>query len=132
MNGLFRTATNMARTSRRLLLVVLVGGAVGTMVSGCASLPWAKGGDTGPSGPAAITGQVTDDRGAILADASVRLSGSAVSRRLATDTTGRFTFERIPLGRYVVSASAPGFKGAKQTVQVDKEATVKVDLRLRM
>jgi hypothetical protein len=38
----------------------------------------------------------------------------------------------VPLGRYVVSASAPGFKSAKQTVRVDKETTVKVDLRLPM
>jgi hypothetical protein len=131
MNALFRPATIMARTSHRLLLVVLAGVALIAIVSGCASLPWAKG-DTGPSGPATITGQVTDDRGAILSDATVRLSGPAVRRRVTTNTAGRFTFERVPLGRYVVTASAAGFKNAKQTVQVDKETTMKVDLRLPM
>lgn len=131
MNALLRPATTIARTSHRLLLVVLAGVALITIVSGCASLPWARG-DTGPSGPATVTGQVTDDRGAILSGASVRLSGPAVRRSVTTNSAGRFTFERVPLGSFVVSASAPGFKSAKRTVQVDKETTVKVDLRLPM
>jgi hypothetical protein len=118
------------RTSHRLVALMLMCAALVTFASGCASLPFASH-NSGPAGPATVAGQVTDDHGAILADASVRLSGPA-SRSVRTDTTGRFTFDRIPLGRYVVSASAEGFKSAKQVVEVDKEAAVRVDLRLRM
>jgi hypothetical protein len=98
---------------------------------GCGHLPWASR-DAGVKGPATVTGQVTSDRGAILADAAVTLSGPSVRRQTRTGVTGRFTFEQVPLGRYVVSVSAAGYKSAKQTVTVDKEASVRADLKLRM
>jgi hypothetical protein len=72
------------------------------------------------------------DRGAALADAGVTLSGPSVYRSVRTDVRGRFLFERVPLGTYVVTASAVGYKGAKQHVTVDKEEVVRADLKLKM
>jgi len=118
------------RTSHRFLLTV---GAVALIasLSGCAHLPWAAR-DAGVKGPATVAGRVTSDRGAVLADAAVTLSGPSVRRHTRTDIAGRFSFDQVPLGTYVVSASVAGFKGAKQTVTVDKEAVVRADLKLRM
>jgi hypothetical protein len=115
----------------RLLSAIACTALVAASLTGCAHLPWAQQ-NTGPAGPATITGHVTSDRGAILADAGVTLSGPSVRRTVRTDITGRFTFERVPLGSYVVTAAAAGFKSAKQTVTVDKEATVRADLKLKM
>ncbi len=99
--------------------------------AGCAHLPLVSR-DGGASGPATIAGQVSSDRGAVIADASITLTGPSVRRHTTTDFTGRYKFEQIPLGTYVVSASAPGYKGAKQHVTADKEGAVKADLKLRM
>jgi len=131
--ALFRRSTAISRRSPRFFVLALACVASVTIASGCAILPWASH-DTGPAGLATITGVVTDDRGAILADASVKLSGPSVRRSVRTDIAGRFTFEHVPLGRYVVSAAAVGLKGAKQTVQIDNEweTTVRADLKLKM
>jgi hypothetical protein len=51
---------------------------------------------------------VTSDRGAVLADAGVTLTGPSIYRSVKTDVRGRFSFERVPLGTYVVTASAVG------------------------
>ena len=118
------------RTSR-LLPSLLACAAIFVLVSGCAHLPIVAR-DSGAIGPATVTGQVTSERGAIIADAGVTLTGPAVRRSVRTDFTGRYTFERVPLGNYVVSASAAGYKGAKQPVNVDKEAAARVDFKLGM
>ncbi len=128
MNGvLFR---NSAASFRRSLL--LAGSlALLTILAACAHLPMAArvGGVTGP---ATIAGQVTSDRGAVIVDARVTLSGPSVHRTATTDIAGHFSFERVPIGRYVVSARATGVKGAKQSVTADKEGTVRADMKLRM
>jgi hypothetical protein len=128
--AMFREST-VLRTSRLLLSAIAVVALVAASLTGCAHLPWARQ-DTGPAGPATITGHVTSDRGAILADAGITLSGPSFRRTARTDVAGRFTFERVPLGSYVVSAAAAGYKSAKQTISVDKEATVRADLTLKM
>ncbi len=120
----------LIRMSHRFLLAIGAAALIAS-VFGCAHLPWAAR-DAGVKGPATVTGQVTSDRGAILADAAVTLSGPTVRRETRTNITGRFSFEQVPLGRYELSASAPGYKGTKQTVTVDKETGVRADLKLRM
>lgn len=118
------------RTFHRFALLAGAFALVASLTA-CAHLPLVAR-DAGLTGPAMVTGQVTSDRGAILADADVTLSGPSVHRQARTDIAGRYNFERVPLGRYVVSASVAGFKRAKQTVTVDKEATVRADLKLKM
>jgi len=122
----------MSTLSRRawLFSLVVVSAIALAGVTGCASLPWAKA-NAGPSGPATVTGKVTSDRGAVLAFASVVLHGPSVRRQTTTDVAGRFVIEKVPLGQFTVSVSAPGYKSTKQKVQVDKEGEVQVDVRLK-
>jgi hypothetical protein len=118
------------RPSRSLLFAVGFAALI-VSLSGCAHLPGAVR-DAGVAGPAAVAGQVTSDRGAVIVDASVTLTGPSVKRNVRTDISGRFTIERVPLGSYTLSVNATGFKSHKQTVTVDKEATVRADVKLRM
>lgn len=63
------------------------------------------------TGTARIRGRVVSpDTGSGVRRAQVRLSGQEVGSRLAiTDTEGRFTFDSLPAGRVMVSASKPGY-----------------------
>ena len=128
MNAAVSGALFLVRSPRLFLLTVACVAVVSA--SGCALLPRAH--SPGPAGPAAVAGQITSDRGAILADVAVTLSGPAVYRSARTDIAGRFTFDRVPLGRYVLSASAAGFRKVKEVVTVEKEGAVRVDLKLKM
>lgn len=138
MNRAIFCESAVIRTFRRVLLAT---GAVALIASlaGCAHVPFSVK-DAGVNGPATITGQVSSERGAIIADADVLLAssktsssgGPTVRRQTKTDITGRFTFEQVPLGTYVVTASPTGYKATKQKLTVEKEGTVRTDLKVRM
>ena len=121
--------TTLIRRASRLAAIAAVCGAIAT-VSACASMRHR--GETGASGPATVTGQVTSDRGAVLADVVVALSGPSFHRTTRTDIAGRFTFEHVPLGQYKLSAAATGYKRASEPVVVDKEGAVRAAVKLRM
>jgi len=60
-----------------------------------------------------ITGTVTDPQSAVIPDARVALlSGQAELRTTRTDAQGRYRFEAVQPGTYVVSVSSPGFQQA--------------------
>ncbi len=124
-------AVNTALIGRlsRLATVALVA-AMLACASACASMPFR--GETGAAGPATVTGQVVSDRGAVLADVAVALTGPSFHRTTRTDVSGRYAFEHVPLGQYTLSASATGYKSVKQKVPVDKEAVVQANVKLRM
>ncbi len=123
-------AVNSALVGRASRAAVLAVACIAiAFLSTCASMPFR--GETGASGPATVTGQVTSDRGAILDDVAVTLSGPSFHRTTRTDIAGRFTFDHVPLGQYTLSASAAGYKSAKQKLAVDKEA-VQTNVKLRM
>jgi Carboxypeptidase regulatory-like domain len=137
MNRAIFRESALIRTFRRGLLAA---GVVALLASlaGCAHVPFAIH-DSGVKGPATIAGQVSSERGAIIADAEVLLassrdssSGPTVRRQTKTDVRGRFAFEQVPLGSYVVTASPTGYKATKQKVTVEKEGTVRADLKVRM
>lgn len=121
--------TTLIRRAFRAATLAVACIAIATL-SACASMPFR--GETGASGPATVTGQVTSDRGAILADVAVALSGPSFHRTTRTDIAGRFTFEHVPLGQYTLSAAGEGYKRAKQTVVVDNEGAVRTTVKLRM
>ncbi len=129
MNGPARQSA-LIRASR-LLSSVLACLALLALVSGCAHFNSLTA-DRGPAGPAAVTGAVSSDRGAVVSGAAVRLSGPSFSRHATTDVAGRYTIQGVPLGTYTLMVSAVGYKSAKQKITVDKEAVVHADLKLRM
>src|SRR5262249_34652913 len=65
----------------------------------------------------AITGTVVDATGSLVANADVQIRNSetAAERRTATDASGRFLADLLPVGVYEVRVTAPGFKTASET-----------------
>ena len=64
-----------------------------------------------------INGTVTDTTGAIIQSATVfvRNSDTGNQRSLTTDSAGRFSAPSIPVGTYIVTATAAGFATYKRT-----------------
>jgi protocatechuate 3,4-dioxygenase beta subunit len=55
-----------------------------------------------------LRGQVTDQNGAVIPKAKVRLDGpSGLVKTAATDDRGGYSFTELPPGDYSVTASAP-------------------------
>lgn len=60
-------------------------------------------------GKGAMSGTVVGDNGRPLKGARVSLSGGAMGRTATTDATGAFVFDKLPEGRYNLSASRPRY-----------------------
>jgi protocatechuate 3,4-dioxygenase beta subunit len=60
-------------------------------------------------GKSSISGTVLSENGQPLKGARVSASGSAIGRSVTTDATGAFVFDKLPEGRYTVSASRPRY-----------------------
>jgi len=70
-----------------------------------------------------VTGQVTDQQGAVVPGADVTLIDLATgaTQKTATNDTGRYTFVSVPPGNYNLTVGKPGFRVAKV---VGQNATV--------
>jgi Carboxypeptidase regulatory-like domain len=80
---------------------------------GCAAvLLLATKGNSQIAGTGSIQGTVSDATGSVIPNASVILTDEAthVSRKTASNSAGAYLFPGIPIGRYDLSAAAPGFK----------------------
>lgn len=66
----------------------------------------------------AMTGQVTSDGGEPLTDAKVTAYGPA-RRTIRVDEQGRFRFDRLPVGRYELSAQMRGYERQWHSPAVD-------------
>lgn len=73
-----------------------------------------------------VTGRVTDGAGRGVGFATVRVANVGVGT--GADAEGRYEL-RLPVGRYVLEASAVGYVAARQEVRVERKAVV-VDFRL--
>ena len=71
-----------------------------------------------------VAGRVTDQNSATVAGATVTLRRDSTSfeRTATTDADGSFSFENLPQGEYVLSASAAGFSAADVPVRVSPNA----------
>src|ERR1039457_3899772 len=80
---------------------------------GCAAVRLlATKGNSQIAGTGSIQGTVSDATGSVIPNASVILTDEAthVSRKTASNSAGAYLFPGIPIGRYDLSAAAPGFK----------------------
>jgi hypothetical protein len=68
------------------------------------------------AGTGNIQGTVSDSTGAVVPNASVVLTSEAthVSRRTSSDTAGIYAFPGVPVGKYDLTARAPGFRTYSQ------------------
>jgi hypothetical protein len=92
-------------------------------------LAFSQSGTTG-----AIEGKVTDDQGAPLPGAQVRLSSPDLiggAQTKVTGAEGKFRFVALPRGTYVLEASLAGFSTSKKdNIKVFVGETITVDLAL--
>jgi hypothetical protein len=80
-----------------------------------------------------ISGTVSDQSGAIIAGAIVKLTGvdTGLSRSVQSSSSGQFTFQDLPLGKYSLDVSQSGF----QTVgvrEINVEAGKIYDIPVKM
>jgi hypothetical protein len=64
-----------------------------------------------------ISGTITDNSGAAVANASVTATNidTHVARKALTDTAGFYVVPNLPVGQYDVAVEAPGFRKAQKT-----------------
>lgn len=78
-----------------------------------------------------ISGIVSDPQGAPVAGATVHLLAGTYSRETTTDGAGRFRFSESTRGIYTLLATARGFSGTAERIEVqDGAATVELRLSL--
>ena len=70
-------------------------------------------------GSGRVIGTVTDEKGAVVAGATVTVTNvdTKISRNTTTDTNGNFEFILLRIGRYQVTTEQSGFKKAVSEVQ---------------
>lgn len=69
----------------------------------------------------AITGTVTDETGAVVANATVKIvdmGTNVLARTLKTSSAGVYDAEELPVGTYQIEVEAPGFQRAVQSGNV--------------
>lgn len=81
----------------------------------------------------AVTGIVKDGQGAVVADASLSLldAGQAIVGSGRSDAQGRFRFESVPTGRYVLRVNSPGFAESRMALDV-RPGGVLQDLQVKL
>src|SRR5437867_2359300 len=82
---------------------------------------------------ATIVGTVTDSTGAVVPGAEVMVSNHerGFVRELESNSSGEYTAARIPIGNYLVTATASGFqKLVRSGVALSAGQTQRVDMAL--
>lgn len=80
-----------------------------------------------------LQGTVTDQTGAAIPKATVKITNSetGLTRETTADDAGAYVFNELPLGRYNVTASAPGFQPViSRGAEVGVSVINRVDIRL--
>lgn len=84
-----------------------------------------------PSGQ--LAGVVRDTSGGVVPGATVTIAGAPLSspRSLVTDRQGRYAFDALPPGRYVVTAALSGFQSSGHEIDVEgRPATLDIVLEV--
>ena len=84
---------------------------------------------------ASVLGTIIDPTNSVVAGAKVKLDNlqTAVSESAETDTNGIYRFLNVPVGKYKITAQAPGFKiVTTEEFRVAVEARQRVDIKLEV
>src|SRR5437773_873385 len=97
---------------------------------GCGAIAWAQSASSGT-----VSGQVTDQQGALLVGAEVRLTDQQtnITRRTLTNDAGRFSFIGVNPSVYVIVVDKQGFSQSRistQKVEVGLTMTIIFSLQL--
>ena len=81
-----------------------------------------------------LTGVVVDPSGAPIPGVEVKLTKQATAEAFKTssDATGHFEFERLPVGRYVLSAHGQGVEPAQVTVNISTRPTPALRIKMEV
>ena len=82
-----------------------------------------------------IEGKVTDPKGAAIPAATVTITNTTTKQDFTTvtDGQGKYKFEGLPAGTYIVRVAVKGFnEGRREDVTVQDDGTVTIDLRLEI
>jgi hypothetical protein len=89
----------------------------------------------GQTATGTLQGTVTDPKGSVIPGVTIKLQSvdTGLERTAVTEASGLYVFNFLPVGRYTVTTSAPGFKGTKvQNVVVEIGQTRALDLTLEV
>ncbi len=76
-----------------------------------------------------VTGTVLDPSGARIPHASLAIHSDSFDRSASADSEGRFSLS-LPVGRYQLSAAAPGFAAYATSIAIDSRAPLRLELPL--
>jgi hypothetical protein len=85
--------------------------------------------------PADVLGTVHDPSGSVVAKVAITLTNldTSIQAKTTTDENGNYAFRNVKIGRYSVTAEAPGFsKAVASDIAVDVDARQRVDLTLQV
>jgi hypothetical protein len=85
-----------------------------------------------PTQSAALRGTVKDQSGAAVTEAWVTLLGNPQKFSGSTDREGRYRFDRVPAGRYVILVTRHGFMDFTSTVELTSGAAAAIDVTLKV
>jgi len=79
-----------------------------------------------------VNGVVSDQTGALIADAVIRLDHpvNGNSHQVVTGIAGEFAFNNVPFAQYTLHVTASGFEPVSQPVVVRSNLPIKVEIRL--
>src|SRR5262245_52655008 len=83
---------------------------------------------------ATVTGRVTDQQGAVVPAAEVKITGvdTGVVRDAVTNGEGLYTIPALPIGAYTFQVTAPGFQKYVQTgIQLRVNDNVQIDVTMK-
>jgi hypothetical protein len=86
------------------------------------------------TGLATVTGLVTDDSGAGVPGLTVTATNQAtnIAYTGVTNDAGNYVITSVPIGDYVISVDAQGFKGLQSTLALSASQTARVDFKLEL
>jgi hypothetical protein len=82
-----------------------------------------------------ITGSIIDQAGAIIPNAAIEVTNinTGAVHKVQSSSTGNYTFSQLPVGKYQMSSSVPGFKQFVRTgITVLIAQTLRIDISLEI
>ncbi len=83
---------------------------------------------------ASLSGLATDPTGAVLSGVTVKVESATTGyqRTVRSDAAGLYSFQDLPIGRYQMTASDPGFQISTSDVQLDVGEKARQDFHLKV